>query len=103
VANQFAAGKIAIAECDVCGFVYKRRELKALVVKGKNTNVQACPTCWNPDHPQLHIGEVPINDPQGLRNPRPDYAGYPESRAQIVMVRGVVSRVYIGRVTASGS
>jgi hypothetical protein len=70
--NRFASGKRAIAECDVCGFRYKLKELKPLVIKIKNTNILACPTCWNKDHPQLQIGMYPVDDPQALRNPRPD-------------------------------
>ena len=72
MANRFASGKRAIAYCDVCGFQYKLRELKDLVVKGKNTNIKACIECWNEDHPQLRLGELPVNDPQALRDPRPD-------------------------------
>lgn len=70
--NRFAAGKRAIAICDVCGFQYKLHKLKDLFVKGTNSHVKACPTCWNPSHPQLRLGELPINDPEALRNPRPD-------------------------------
>jgi len=70
--NQFAAGKIANGICDVCGFEYKLRKLKDLYVKNNNTNIKACPTCWNPSHPQLRLGELPVNDPQALRDPRPD-------------------------------
>ena len=73
--NRFASGRSAIAECDVCGFRYKLRELKALIIKTKNVNVLACPECWNPDQPQLQLGMYPIDDPQALRNPRPDFAG----------------------------
>ena len=69
---KFASGKRAIAECDVCGFRYKLKELKQLVIKTKNVNILACPECWNPDHPQLQLGMYPISDPQALRNPRPD-------------------------------
>lgn len=70
--NQFASSKNAIAICDRCGFRYKLRQLKALIVKRKNTNILVCPTCWEPDQPQLLLGETPVNDPQALRNPRPD-------------------------------
>ena len=28
--------------------------------------------CWDPDQPQLQLGMYPVDDPQGLRNPRPD-------------------------------
>ena len=31
-----------------------------------------CPTCWEPDQPQLQLGMYPVDDPQGVRNPRPD-------------------------------
>jgi len=31
-----------------------------------------CPECWDPDHPQLMLGTFPVDDPQGLRNPRKD-------------------------------
>jgi hypothetical protein len=70
--NRFAAGKKAIAECDVCGQRYKLVQLRKLVVKGKNINTLACPECWNPDHPQLMLGTFPVDDPQALRDPRPD-------------------------------
>tara|TARA_R110000796_G_scaffold64810_2_gene149980 strand:- start:1321 stop:1686 length:366 start_codon:yes stop_codon:yes gene_type:complete len=69
---RFASNKRAIAYCDVCGFQYKLKDLKELVVKGVNTNIKACTECWNPDHPQLKLGEFPIDDPQALRDPRPD-------------------------------
>lgn len=70
--NRFASGKRAIAECDVCGQRYKLKRLKPLVIKTKITNIMACPECWNPDHPQLQLGMYPVDDPQALRNPRPD-------------------------------
>lgn len=70
--NRFASGKKAIAECDICGFRYKLKELKRLVIKTKNVNILACPTCWNPDHPQLQLGMYPVDDPQALRDPRRD-------------------------------
>lgn len=78
--NRFASGQKAISECDVCGFRYKLRDLQVLIIKGKNTNILACTECWNPDHPQLHLGEYPVSDPQAIRNPRPDFTGYPQSR-----------------------
>jgi hypothetical protein len=80
VTNRFASGQKAISECDVCGFRYKLRDLQVLIIKGKNTNILACTECWNPDHPQLHLGEYPVSDPQAIRNPRPDFTGYPQSR-----------------------
>lgn len=70
--NRFASGKRAIASCDRCGFQYKLKELKSLVIKTKNVNLLVCPTCWEPDQPQLQLGMYPVDDPQALRNPRPD-------------------------------
>jgi hypothetical protein len=72
MANRFASGKVAIAECDRCGQRYKLKILKREVVKTKNYELLVCPTCWDPDHPQLQLGMYPVDDPQGLRNPRPD-------------------------------
>ena len=72
MANQFSSGKHSIAECDICGFRYKLKQLKPLVIKTKVTNILACPTCWSPDHPQLQLGMWPVEDPQAVRQPRPD-------------------------------
>jgi hypothetical protein len=70
--NSFASGKKAIAECDRCGFRYKLKQLKKLTIKTKSTNILVCPTCWEKDQPQLQLGMYPVDDPQALRNPRPD-------------------------------
>ena len=70
--NRFASAKRAIAECDICGFQYKLKELRNLIRKGQDTNLKACPECWNPDQPQLRLGEFPLDDPQAIRDPRPD-------------------------------
>ena len=70
--NQFASSQKALALCDVCGFQYKLRELRSLFVKGRDTDVKACRECWSPDHPQLRLGEFPVNDPPAIRDPRID-------------------------------
>lgn len=82
----YASTKRALAECDRCGFRYKLKDLKKLVIKGKDTNTKVCSECWEKDHPQRHLGEKPIYDPQAIRDPRPDYAGYAASRAHIIAV-----------------
>lgn len=69
---KFASGKWAISECDRCGFRYKLKQLKRLVIKTKNINLLVCPTCWEPDQPQLQLGMYPVYDPQALQNPRRD-------------------------------
>jgi hypothetical protein len=58
VANQFASSKKAIAYCDICGWEYKLKELRSLIVKNRDTNVKACPECWNEDQPQLTVVET---------------------------------------------
>jgi len=70
--NRFASGKNAISQCDRCDQRFKLTLLKREVVKGRNYDLLVCPECWDPDQPQLHLGEFPVDDPQGLRNPRPD-------------------------------
>ena len=70
--NRFSSGKYAIAECDRCGQRYKLKELKKLVIKTKTVNLLVCPECWEPDQPQLSLGLYPVDDPQAVRNPRPD-------------------------------
>ena len=105
MATRFASAKKALGVCDICGFTYRLRELKNLVVKSRDTNMKACPECWNPDQPQLMLGSFPVDDPQALRNPRPDTNQYAASRAQIVPVRsvvdsgGTVGTGFIGQVT----
>ena len=70
--NKFASGKYAIAECDRCGQRYKLKELRKLTIKTKQVSIKVCHECWEPDQPQLQIGMYPVNDPQAVREPRPD-------------------------------
>lgn len=74
--NRFSSGKNSIAECDRCGFRFKLKELRQEVVKGRVYELLVCGPCFDPDHPQLHLGEFPVDDPQGVRNPRPDRSYY---------------------------
>ena len=72
MSNRFASGKNAISECDRCGQRFKLKVLKTEIIKTQEYNVLVCPECWDPDHPQLQLGMYPVDDPQALRNPRPD-------------------------------
>jgi len=72
MANRFASGKKAIAECDRCGFRFKLKDLKKLIIKTKQVSIKVCSECWEPDQPQLQLGMYPVDDPQALREPRPD-------------------------------
>jgi len=70
--NRFSSGKNSIAVCDRCGFEFKLGLLKKEVIKTKVYNLLVCPSCWDPDHPQLQLGMYPVDDPQGVRDPRKD-------------------------------
>jgi hypothetical protein len=84
--NRFASGKKAIAQCDRCDGRYLLKVLKKEVVKGRNYDLLVCPECWDPDHPQLHLGEFPVDDPQALRNPRPDRSYVVSGRSGLQIV-----------------
>ena len=70
--SKFSSGKYAIAECDRCGQRYKLKELRKLTIKTKQVSIKVCPECYEPDQPQLQLGMYPVNDPQAVREPRPD-------------------------------
>jgi len=76
VANRFASGKHSIAQCDRCNFRYKLKYLKTEIIKTKPYQIKVCPQCWDPDQPQLQLGMYPVDDPQAVRNPRPDNTYY---------------------------
>lgn len=102
--GEFASSKNTIAECDICGFQYKLRKLRRLVIKNVETDLKACEECWNPSQPQLMLGTFPVHDPQAVRDPRPDYAGYPESRAYLqpaTEMGPLVGTGFIGQVTVT--
>ena len=74
--NKFSSGKNSISECDRCGFQFKLTELKKEIIKTKVYDLKVCPACWDPDQPQLQLGMYPVDDPQGVRDPRPDTTYY---------------------------
>lgn len=84
--NRFASGKYAIAECDRCDGRYMLKELRIQTVKTRPFKIKVCQECWDPDHPQLQLGMYPVNDPQAVREPRPDvsYLVSGQSGLQIV-------------------
>ena len=77
--SKYSSGKNAIAQCDRCNFRYQLQQLKRFVIKPKNVNILVCPQCWEPHQPQLSLGLYPVNDPQAVRNPRPDSPSYFQS------------------------
>ena len=70
--SKYSSGKHSIAECDRCGFRFKLKELRKLTIKTKQVSIKVCKSCWEPDQPQLQLGMYPVNDPQAVREPRPD-------------------------------
>ena len=85
--NRFASGKNSIAECDRCGFRFKLTALRKEVVKTKVYDLKVCPQCWDPDQPQLQLGMYPVDDPQGIRDPRPDISYKVSGRTGLQIVR----------------
>ena len=91
--SKFSSGKYAIAERDRCGQRFMLTELKKLIVKTHVVAIKVCPECWEPDQPQLSLGLYPVNDPQAVREPRPDNSyvtsgvgndGYPSGGSRII-------------------
>ena len=74
--SKYASGKYSIAECDRCGQRFKLKQLKKEVVKTRLFQIKVCQECWDPDQPQLQLGMYPVNDPQAVREPRPDVSYY---------------------------
>ena len=74
--NRFSSGKNAIAECDRCGQRFKLATLRKEIKKIQVYNLLVCPTCWDPNHPQLLLGLYPVDDPQAVREPRKDLSYY---------------------------
>ena len=72
MSSRYASGKNSIAECDRCGQQYMLKDLKKEIIKTRLFNIKVCPECWDPDQPQLQLGMYPVDDPQAVREPRPD-------------------------------
>lgn len=70
--NKYSSGKNAIAECDRCDQRFMLKDLRIQTLKTKPYRIKVCKECWDPDHPQLQLGMYPVNDPQAVREPRPD-------------------------------
>jgi len=74
--SNYASGKHSIAECDRCGQRFKLSQLRKLTIKTRMVSIKVCNECWEPDQPQLQLGMYPVNDPQAVREPRPDISYY---------------------------
>jgi hypothetical protein len=70
--QKFASGKYAWGMCDICSCRYKLTDLRPTTVRGKLTGLLACPTDFDPDHPQNFLDRYVVADGQALRHARPD-------------------------------
>lgn len=85
--QRFASGKNAIAQCDRCDQRFKLKLLRREIIKTKNYNLLVCPECWDPDQPQLQLGMYPVDDPQALRDPRPDRSYYQSGQSGLQILQ----------------
>ena len=60
MSNRFTSGKKAIAECDICGFRYKLKELRNIVTNSSR-DIQ---WGWNPVGDGNNIYELTVNNLQ---------------------------------------
>ncbi len=78
--SAFAKGSKAFGFCDRTGFRYPLRDLVRQIEDGRWNGLLVGRDVVDQDQPQLKLGDVNANDPQALRNPRPDL-DLAESRA----------------------
>lgn len=76
----YSRSKYAFGFCDRTGFRYPLSDLVPEYNNGVKTGFLVGRDIKDPDQPQNFLGRVKINDPQSLRNPRPD-TSLLESRA----------------------
>jgi len=77
MAGAYSSGKYAHGFCDRCGQrVDHLNSMRQLVINLLPTSIRVCDECCEPDQPQLQLGRVQADDPQALRNARPDTTYY---------------------------
>lgn len=101
---SYAKAKYAYGFCDKTGFRYPLKDLVPEFNNGVKTGFLVGRDVVDPDQPQNFLGRIKINDPQSLRNPRPD-TSQTESRALFgfnpVGNNAVFMTASVGRVTVS--
>jgi hypothetical protein len=101
--SNYASGKHSIAECDRCGQRFKLKELRKLTIKTRMVSIKVCNECWEPDQPQLQLGMYPVNDPQAVREPRPDISYYASGTSGLQIQNGDNNTVDEGGYPEGGS
>jgi hypothetical protein len=101
---SYAKAKYAFGFCDKTGFRYPLKDLVPEFNNGVKTGFLVGKDVVDPDQPQNFLGRLKINDPQSLRNPRPD-TSLVESRALFgfdpVGNSAVFMTASVGRVTVT--
>tara|TARA_B100000424_G_scaffold94130_1_gene70880 strand:- start:133 stop:573 length:441 start_codon:yes stop_codon:yes gene_type:complete len=101
---SYAKAKYAFGFCDKTGFRYPLKDLVPEYNNGVKTGFLVGRDVVDPDQPQNFLGRIKINDPQSLRNPRPDRS-LVESRALYgfdpVGNSAVFMTASVGRVTVT--
>lgn len=112
MSSSFASGKRANGTCDVCGFEFKLNELRKINRNRAVVDIKACYECWELENPQSFLGELPVYDPQALRDPRPQgsdagplpnpafYSFADVSNSSVISSAELVSPETIGSLTA---
>jgi hypothetical protein len=68
----YAKGKYAFGICDRTGFRYPVAELVYEFTNGKKNGIRVGRDVADGDHPQNFVGRVKSDDPQSIRDARPD-------------------------------
>lgn len=101
---SYAKAKYAFGFCDKTGFRYPLKDLVPEYNNGIKTGFLVGRDVVDPDQPQNFLGRIKINDPQSLRNPRPDRSLI-ESRALYgfnpVGSQGTLMTASVGRVSVT--
>ena len=99
---SYAKAKYAFGFCDKTGFRYPLKDLVPEYNNGVKTGFLVGRDVVDPDQPQNFLGRLKINDPQSLRNPRPD-TSLLASRAIVgfnpVGNPAIIATGFVGRVT----
>tara|TARA_R100001460_G_scaffold66168_1_gene106568 strand:+ start:358 stop:807 length:450 start_codon:yes stop_codon:yes gene_type:complete len=103
---SYAKAKYAFGFCDKTGFRYPLKDLVPEYNNGVKTGFLVGRDVADPDQPQNFLGRIKINDPQSLRNPRPD-TSLVESRALFgfdpVGSQGTLMTAFVGRVSVTAT
>lgn len=107
--SKYAKARKAFGFCDRTGFRYPLKDLIYEIRDGVKTGFRVGKDVVDPDHPQNFLGRVKINDPQALRDPRPDRFeepvtfSYPALNTQTLETYGPPDALItsVGQVTVS--